>query len=359
MSTVKRKKNQTGGSPNTRQRETITDCDVSNNEGNLNSMKCEDCEYTDDESRAYCNGVCNKIHEGKLRLCNRYIKANSEENYPYLCTDHQTQTVETVFEVGEFKVSIVINGNDVSYQGEHGHKYTVEFCGKNRFLVNPNNPEASKDAIVSDLTDDEISLLLLDLAKQPFVPSELYQLEPTVIQQQQGSRLTGLQQQQGSRPTGLQQEPVFQPTGFPLDQFLPTATMHQQQLQQQLQQQQIQQQQQIRQARLQAQQLLQLQQQQLQQQQQQLQQLQQLQPQQFQQQQQQLQQIQQAHLQAQKLQLQQIQQARLQAQKLQQLQQQQLQQQQQQLQQLRQQLRQQLTMQKEKPYQLEEPFPKE
>ena len=129
----KRKKEQDSGNLQVRQRQTRKDCNVSKlDKDDLNSMRCEDCEYTENKSRAYCHGVCNKTHEGKLRLCNRYINANSERNSPYLCKDHQTQTDEVV--KGEFKVRIVIIGNDVSYEGEHGHEYTVELCGKNRFL---------------------------------------------------------------------------------------------------------------------------------------------------------------------------------------------------------------------------------
>ena len=151
------------------QRKTTKDCNVSKlDKDDLNSMRCEDCEYTENKSRAYCHGVCNKTHEGKLRLCNRYINANSERNSPYLCKDHQ----KAVFEKkGEFKIQIVIKNNDVSYKGEHGHKYTVELCGKNRFLEKQEKkhtydmktenleklPEEVQDKILlSDITDEEL-----------------------------------------------------------------------------------------------------------------------------------------------------------------------------------------------------------
>ena len=176
----KRKNEEDYGNSKVRQRATKKDCDVSKlDEDDLNSMRCEDCEYTENESRAYCNGVCNKTHEGKLRLCNRYIlKANSKGNSPYLCKDHQAPNGEAVFEKdGEFKIRLVIIGNDVSYKGEHGHshEYTVELCGKNRFLKKQekkheydlkmenlkNLPKALEEVIVSDLTDDEIFSLFL------------------------------------------------------------------------------------------------------------------------------------------------------------------------------------------------------
>ena len=92
MSTVKRKKeNQTGGPPNTRQRETITDCDVTQ-DTETNPMKCESCEYKKKKFRVYCAGICNMTRDGKFRLCNLYRTKYEDNKMPYFCHFHQSRS---------------------------------------------------------------------------------------------------------------------------------------------------------------------------------------------------------------------------------------------------------------------------
>jgi hypothetical protein len=146
---------------------TILDCDESKKD-TRNTMRCDMCEYTQDDSHIYCNGICNKPNNGKLRLCNIYTKSCSDQ--PYFCWHHNNQKNGNGFQVDGIEVRIYIDQDSVKYYvyDDENNRYTEKtegIDGKNRFLIHKydlktenlrNLPEILETQIYSGITDDEM-----------------------------------------------------------------------------------------------------------------------------------------------------------------------------------------------------------
>ena len=121
-------------------KETIIDCDAAKKD-TRNPIKCEPCEYTEDESRVYCNGICNKTKNGKLRLCNVYINSGTDQVIPYFCWHHEHQKSGNKFTIEGIEVKASIGEGSVFYfivdENNRDIKQTVVIDGKNRLLKSP------------------------------------------------------------------------------------------------------------------------------------------------------------------------------------------------------------------------------